>query len=112
MKSTVFNVATAEVQPLPTDPERLEGGAETFLSVEWQRDDASEIRGVWMMTPGVLHQVDGDEMFVIISGRATLEFPDGRVWDVGPGDAGVLASGDPHRWTVHETVRKAYSRRF
>jgi uncharacterized cupin superfamily protein len=112
VKSTVFGVAAAEVQPLPTAPERLEGGAETFLSVDWQRDDTSEVCGVWVMTPGVLHGVDGDEMFVVVSGRATLEFPDGRVWDVGPGDAGVLVRGDPHRWTVHETIRKAYSKKF
>jgi uncharacterized cupin superfamily protein len=111
MTSTSFPVATAELQPLPTAPERLEGGARTSCALYWQRDDGSEVRGVWEMTPGVLHGVDGDEMFVVVKGRATLEFDDGRVWEVGPGDVGVTIPGDVVRWTVHETIRKAFTRR-
>jgi uncharacterized cupin superfamily protein len=111
MKSTLFNVTKAELQPLPTAPERLKDGARTSYSADWQREDGSEVRGVWEMTPGVLEGVDSDEMFVIISGRATVEFDDGRVWEVGPGDVGVTVPGEVARWTVHETVRKAYTLR-
>jgi uncharacterized cupin superfamily protein len=111
MKSTVSTVATAELEPFPTAPERLEGGARTSLSVNWQRDDGSEVHGVWEMTPGVLHGVDGDEVFVVVSGRATLEFDDGRVRETGPGDVGVTVPGDVVRWTVHEALRKAFTRR-
>jgi uncharacterized cupin superfamily protein len=111
MKSTQFSVTTAELRPLPTAADRLEGGARTSYTADWQRDDKSEVRGVWEMTPGVLHGVDADEMFVVISGRATLDFEDGRVWEIGPGDVGVLVPGDVVRWTVHETVRKAYTKR-
>ena len=47
-------------------------------------------------------------MFVVVSGRATIEFEDGASIDVGPGDVCVLEEGARTVWTVHETLRKAY----
>jgi uncharacterized cupin superfamily protein len=111
VKSTRFNVTNAVLGPLDSG-DRLEGGATTSYSVDWISDDQHEVRGVWEMTPGVLTNVDADEMFVVISGKATLEFADGRVWQVGPGDVGVLVAGDPVRGTVQETIRKAYTKQI
>jgi uncharacterized cupin superfamily protein len=47
-------------------------------------------------------------MFVVVSGRATVEVEDGPTLELGPGVVGVLREGDRTTWTVRETLRKAY----
>jgi uncharacterized protein len=65
--------------------------------------------GVWEMTPGVMTDVEADEVFVVLSGSATVEFGDGSpTIDIGPGDVVRLAAGTETVWTVTETVRKIY----
>jgi uncharacterized cupin superfamily protein len=51
---------------------------------------------------------ESDEVVVVISGRARIEFADGTALDVGPGDIGILPRGAQTRWTVHEELRKVY----
>ena len=64
--------------------------------------------GVWSHTPGVSTDTEADEVFVVLSGRARIEFADGAVLDVGPGDIGILPRGAQTTWTVHEELRKVY----
>lgn len=64
--------------------------------------------GVWAHTVGVSTDVEADEVFVVLSGRATIEFEDGTELNVGPGDVGILPPGAHTRWTVHEDLRKVY----
>jgi uncharacterized cupin superfamily protein len=64
--------------------------------------------GVWAHTAGITTDVEADEVFVVLSGRATIEFVDGTTMVVGPGDVGVLPPGSATRWTVHEDLRKVY----
>lgn len=65
--------------------------------------------GVWEMTPGVATDVEVDEIFVVLSGSATIEFADGTpALHVGPGDVVRLAAGAETVWTVTETLRKVY----
>jgi uncharacterized protein len=65
--------------------------------------------GVWEMTPGVMRDVEADEVFVVISGSATVEFADGTApLTLGPGDVVRLAEGAATVWTVTETLRKVY----
>ncbi len=65
--------------------------------------------GVWEMTPGVATDVEVDEIFVVLSGSATIEFADGApTLQVGPGDVVRLAAGAETVWTVAETLRKVY----
>jgi uncharacterized cupin superfamily protein len=52
--------------------------------------------------------VEADEVFVVLSGRATIEVENGPTLEVGPGDVAVLPEGTVTRWTVHETLRKVY----
>ncbi len=33
--------------------------------------------GIWEMTPGVMSDVEAEELFVVLSGAATVEFADG-----------------------------------
>ena len=61
------------------------------------------------MTPGVMNDVEADEVFVVLSGAATVEFAGGSdTLELGPGDVVRLAAGAETVWTVTETLRKVY----
>ncbi|MST33164.1 DUF861 domain-containing protein [Acidimicrobiaceae bacterium USS-CC1] len=64
--------------------------------------------GVWEMTPGVCHDVEGDEVFVVLSGRGAVRFADGSVVDLAPGRVVRLRGGERTVWDVTETLRKVY----
>jgi uncharacterized cupin superfamily protein len=76
--------------------------------------------GVWEMSPGAMHDVEADEIFVVLSGAATVEFVDdaiptldglvvpGRSIRLSPGDVVRLSAGTRTLWTVTETLRKLY----
>ncbi len=65
--------------------------------------------GVWEMTPGVMRDVEADEVFVVLSGAALVEFDDGTTpLRLGPGDVVRLGEGARTVWTVTETLRKVY----
>ncbi|MFB7631536.1 cupin domain-containing protein [Streptomyces sp. NPDC056149] len=110
--SFVVNVpglADAELEPEPLDPEQVVSGDPVVTGkVLWESPDGCQIRGIWQITPGVVTDTEANELFVVVSGRATIEVEGGPVLEVGPGDACVLREGDRTRWTVHETLRKAY----
>jgi len=63
--------------------------------------------GVWRCTEGTVTDVEADEAFVVLSGRATIEH-DGTSHEVGPGDVCVLPAGAATRWTIHETLTKVF----
>ncbi|GAA1960461.1 cupin domain-containing protein [Kitasatospora viridis] len=103
-------VPNAELDPEPLAPARvLAGTPEASGRVLWESPDGRTVRGIRQLTPGVLSDVAADELFVVVSGRATIEIEDGPVLEVGPGDVCVLNAGDRTVWTVHETLRKAYA---
>jgi uncharacterized cupin superfamily protein len=65
--------------------------------------------GVWEMTPGMMSDVESDEVFVVLSGSATVEFADeSETLHVQTGDVVRLAAGARTVWTVTETIRKVY----
>lgn len=65
--------------------------------------------GVWEMTPGVMRDVEADELFVVLSGVAIVEFDDGATpLRLTGGDVVRLAEGTRTVWTVTETLRKVY----
>ena len=56
-----------------------------------------------------MSDVEADEVFVVLSGAATVEFDDGTAsLTLGPGDVVHLAEGARTVWTVTETLRKVY----
>jgi uncharacterized cupin superfamily protein len=63
--------------------------------------------GVWRCTEGTVTDVEVDETFVVLSGRATIDH-DGTSHAVGPGDVCVLPAGAETRWTIHETITKVF----
>ena len=64
--------------------------------------------GVWEMTPGTATDVEVDEVFVVLSGSASVELEDGSVLELRPSSTVRLRAGERTTWTVHETLRKVY----
>ena len=101
--------ATLELEPSDLDPSQVvEGDPRVADRVVWSSPDGRRLRGVWEHTPGVSTDVEVDELFVVIAGRATIEVDGGPTLEVGPGDLGVLQAGARTTWRVHETLRKVF----
>ncbi|MFE2724706.1 cupin domain-containing protein [Kitasatospora sp. NPDC059327] len=108
--SFAVHIPTADLEPDPLDPAQIVSGTpEVSGRVLSESADGRQLRGIWQITPGVVTDVEADEMFVVLSGRATVEIDGGPTLEVGPGDCAVLRAGDRTTWTVHETLRKAYA---
>lgn len=99
-------LATAGAFAVPVHDVRLSPDSAVTSSVELGRG-----RGIWEITPGTVTDVETDELFVVLSGRATIEVEGGATIEVGPGDVCLLAEGAKTTWTVHETLRKVYHSR-
>lgn len=84
-------------------------GAPTTGAARLTRIAGVEV-GIWEMTPGTASDTESEEVFVVLSGRAVIEFVDPPMpaLEVGPGS--VVRLGEGHRtvWTVAETLRKVY----
>lgn len=94
-------------EPLPA-ASVLEGAPTTAL-LPLATIGETEI-GVWEMTRGTATDIESDEVFVVLSGRATVRFLSPALPDleVAPGSVVRLAEGMHTEWTVHETLRKIY----
>jgi hypothetical protein len=107
MPCHVVHAATAELTPDPLDPSQVVSGNPQVSTHELLDSEALAV-GIWQHTAGVSTDVEVDEIFVVLSGRATIEVAGGPVLEVGPGDVGVLEAGAETTWTVHEDLRKIY----
>ena len=96
-----------ELDLTPLDSSQIVAGEPEVrhLAVATSGDSAV---GIWQHSPGVSTDVEVDEMFVVLRGRATIDFADGTSLDIGPGDLVGYPRGSRTRWTVHETLRKVY----
>ena len=102
----VLDTTTAIVlEPLPEDSV-VQGapraGARALATVA-----GAEV-GVWELTEGTVTDVEVDEVFVVLSGSATVGFEDGETIDLVPGVTVHLRAGDRTTWTVHTPLRKVY----
>lgn len=80
--------------------------------------DAAPIEaGIWELRAGTVTDVEAEEIFIVLSGGATIELlkvPEGRSGQQGqrfkvkPGDVMRLAAGTRTRWTVPDHIRKVY----
>lgn len=69
--------------------------------------ELTDVVGVWEHTPGTSTDVEDDEAFVVLSGRATVRWAGGEL-ALAPGIVGRLSAGTETVWTVTETLRKVY----
>jgi uncharacterized cupin superfamily protein len=101
-------VESLELDPDAPSPDAAPDAPRTANRVVWRSPDGRVLRGVWEITPGVVSDVEEDELFVVVRGRATVEVEGGEAFELAPGVLGVLERGQRTTWTVHETLRKAY----
>jgi hypothetical protein len=97
--------AELDVEPLP--PEQILVGPAAVHHREVTRTPDLGI-GIWQHDIGTSTDVETDEVFVVLSGRAAIDVQDGPRLDIGPGDLVLLPSGARTVWTIHETLRKVY----
>jgi len=107
MPAHMIAAATVDLTPSPLADDQVVSGNPQVSALEILTERALEV-GVWQHTAGVSTDVEADEVFVVLRGRATIEVAGGPTLEVGPGDVGVLQAGDRTRWTVHEDLRKIY----
>ena len=106
--NSVVHAATIDLDHEPVPAKQSVRGDPTTASIAIDDFDGMEV-GVWEMTPGVMSDVETDEVFVVLSGSATVEFVDGgQTVHLRAGDVVRLATGTKTVWTVSETLRKVY----
>lgn len=93
---------TLDHEPLP-DAQVREGSPTTAV---WEAPVADVACGLWEHTVGVSTDVESAEVFVVLSGRATIEIEGEPTLEVGPGDVVELAAGARTVWHVTQTLRK------
>ena len=86
--------------------QRIEGAPRTGSVQLGKFGDA--VVGVWEMTPGVMRDVEADEILTVLAGAATVEFQDGGRITLEPGAVARLHTGQHTIWTVTKTLRKVY----
>lgn len=102
---TVTDAAALALPHEPVPAEQVVAGAPSTGYVE-----LTEAVGVWEHTPGTSTDVEADEVFVVLSGSATVSFEEPSLPPIGlrPGSVVRLTVGMRTVWTVHETLRKVY----
>jgi uncharacterized protein len=100
---------------MPFQPVTKLGSANTVLESDSPSTRSSALTlvgdreiGIWEVDPGIEHDVEVDEIFVVVSGSATITVDGHDPVDIGPGDVVHLAEGAKTTWEVHERLRKIY----
>lgn len=106
--NSVANAAAVSLAMTVVPDDQRVSGAPATGSVVFGTFADLEI-GVWEMTTGAMRDVEADELFVVLSGSARVDFADGSAsLDLNPGDVVRLAAGTRTEWTVHQPLRKVY----
>ena len=106
--NSVVSAGSLPLEHRAVAPDQLVDGQPSTGVEELGRFGGLDV-GVWEMTPGVMLDEEADEIFVVLSGSATVEFDDGTTaLSLQPGDVVRLAEGAKTVWTVTETLRKVY----
>jgi len=100
---------TDQLEPDPLDPDQVVAGdPETSTLALSDNPATGEQTGLWRCTPGVFRDVEATETFLVITGRAIVEFSTGETITVGPGDIHRFHGGEETVWKVEETLLKVY----
>lgn len=106
--NTVTHVAELALEHEPVPAEQSVRDQPSTAALAFGEFGGLEV-GVWEMSPGVMTDVEAEELFVVLSGAATVEFDDGSpALRLRAGDVVRLAGGSHTVWTVTETLRKVY----
>jgi uncharacterized cupin superfamily protein len=101
----VTDAATLALTHERVADDQVRAGAPTTGLVE-----LTESIGVWEHTPGTSTDVEADEVFVVLSGSATVRFVDPPLpsIELRPGSVVRLEAGMRTEWEIRETLRKVY----
>ncbi len=107
MSTRIARIEEVDVALEPFEPAQVRGGAPRAGWHPLARFGDHEV-GVWEMTEGAATDVEGDEVFLVLSGRARIDFvePPRTSLELTAGDIVRLTAGDRTVWTVTQTLRK------
>jgi uncharacterized cupin superfamily protein len=106
--NTVVAALDVVIPMQPVSDEQVVAGSPETGSVPLSSVGDAEL-GVWEMTPGSMSDVETEEIFIVLAGRARVDFvATGESVELGPGSVGRLSEGTATVWTVAETLRKIY----
>ncbi len=95
------------------DPSKIiSGNPEVFSAVMSTSYNGRIVRGIWKCTEGTVIDVEQDEMFTILEGRATVIIEGGATLELRPGVMGELKKGDKTTWIIHEALLKTFQITF
>ena len=105
------HLANAHTMTLPASAPRanpIKGDPHESTGELWVHNGLNV--GVWQSTPGVFpaSRIGYDEVFICLSGAATMTGDDGVRYDLSPGSVLFTPAGFTGRWDVTETFRKVY----
>ena len=105
----VTDAAALPIALEPVPAEQVVDGSPATGFAELGAVGGTEI-GVWEHTPGTSTDVEADEVFVVLSGSATVSFDDPSLEQIElrAGSVARLTAGMRTVWTVRETLRKVY----
>lgn len=102
------NAAELELLHSPVPADQVVSGVPTASAAALGEYSGMEV-GVWEITPGTVTDVEARELFIVLSGTATVEFVDeDRLEHLAAGSVMRLEAGQRTVWTVTETLRKVY----
>lgn len=107
-KNVVMHGRGAIVELRPVSDQVRVSGAPREGTIEFGTVGASEA-GIWELRDGEVTDVEVDELFVVLSGSASIELLDEhRTVVVKAGDVMRLVAGTRTKWTVPDHIRKVY----
>ena len=106
---TVTDALTLPLEHSPLPADEVRSGAPTTGIRELGSFGGVEL-GIWEMTEGAAVDTEADEVFIVLSGRARVDFVESSLpsIEVQAGSIVRLTAGMQTLWTVHETLRKVY----
>lgn len=112
-KNLAVSATTTPIELEPVDAADTVSGSPRQGIAELGTMGTADV-GIWELREGVVTDIEVDELFVVLSGGARIEFLDsennvidGPV-EVAQGDVMRLVGGSRTRWTVENHIRKVY----
>jgi len=105
----IVHPAAESLDPDPLDPGQIvSGDPRTSSRILAEGGDGREEVGFWRCEPGVFRDTEATETFLVVAGRAVIEFETGETITVGPGDIHRFHGGEKTLWKVEEPLLKVY----
>ncbi|WP_020099838.1 cupin domain-containing protein [Mycobacterium sp. 360MFTsu5.1] len=106
--NTAIAAGTLHLEPSDVSEDQTVSGRPQTRSTVLGSIGGVEV-GVWEMTAGSMCDIESEEIFIVLSGSAVVEFDDSsKPLHLAAGDVARLKAGTETVWTVSEPLRKVY----